>query len=156
MTIQNQFFTDTTNLNLAKLIKIYGPPHYPSERNPAGILNEDFWAAFIASHNEIIFENRENEFYKYFAPVGIYQILSVHLLLQQISNDILAASQNWPGYKALAQLRNARHISGVATHLKGYVQKEGAFDQRRNYIHVQNGVIDFLPVRRGWLPLIRS
>jgi phage/plasmid-associated DNA primase len=143
MTIHNQLFTDTRGLDLKNLIQAFGPPHYPTTRNPVGTLNEDFWAAFIATHNEILFENREGEFYKYFPPIGIYRLLSGHLLLQQISNDILAASVKWPGYGALAQLRNARHICGVATHLKGYVQKEGAFDQQRDYIHVQNGVIDF-------------
>jgi phage/plasmid-associated DNA primase len=140
--ILNQFLTDTAKLDLTKMIKTYGPPHYPTQRNPVGTLNEDFWAAFIATYNEIIFENREGEFYKYSPPIGIYRLLSAHLLLQQISNDILAACQNWQGYDALEQLRNTRHISGVLAHLKGYVQKEGAFDQQRNYIHVQNGVID--------------
>ena len=141
--ILNQFLTDTAKLDLTKMIKTYGPPHYPTRRNPVGTLNEDFWAAFIAIHNEIIFENRENEFYKYFPPIGIYGLWSAHLLLQQISNDVLAASQNWQGYRALAELRNSRHLSGVLAHIKGYVQKEGAFDQQRNYVHVQNGVIDF-------------
>jgi phage/plasmid-associated DNA primase len=125
------------------MIQTYGPPHYPTKRNPIGSLNEDFWAAFIATYNEIIFENRENDFYKYFPPIGIYRLLSSHLLMQQISNDILSASQNWSGYDALAELRNSRHLSGVLAHIKGYVQKEGAFDQQRNYVHVQNGVIDF-------------
>jgi phage/plasmid-associated DNA primase len=32
-------------------------------------------------------------------------------------------------------------VSGVVTQLKGKVQKEGMFSQRREYIHVANGVL---------------
>jgi phage/plasmid-associated DNA primase len=97
---------------------------------------------WYAIYNDILFENREGEFYKYCPPIGIYELLSGHLLLQQLANDIWAAAQNWPGYCALGQLCNARHLAGVIAHNKGLVQKEGAFDQQRNYIHVKNGVID--------------
>src|SRR5262249_12882605 len=100
-----------------------------------------FWAAFVATFNEIIYENREGDFYKYVPPIGIYKLLSSHLLLRQISNDVLAASRDWAGYEALAQLRNARHISGVLAHLKGYVQVETAFDVQRDYVHLKNGVL---------------
>jgi hypothetical protein len=40
-----------------------------------GQLNERFWAALIATYNEILFENREKEFYKYLPSVGIYDVL---------------------------------------------------------------------------------
>jgi hypothetical protein len=97
-----------------------------------GDLNERFWAALEAVYNEILFENREGEFYKYFPPIGIYEPYTQHLLLEQIANDIWTASKNGPNYAPLAQLCNARHLSGVLAHIKGFVQKEGAFDQHRN------------------------
>ena len=139
MTIYNRLYTDLQCFDLGSHIRKYGPPHYSTERNPVGQLNEDFWAALEAEFNHILFENRENEFYKYNSR--IYERFSVHLLLQQISNDILAASENWQGYDPLAQLRNAKHISGVVTHFKGYVQKEEAFDNKAGLIHVANGVL---------------
>jgi putative DNA primase/helicase len=142
MTIQNKLYTDLSNLDLEAYIKEYGPPHYPTKRDPAGRLNERFWATLFAVHNEILFENREGEFYKYAPPIGIYERLTQHLIMQQIANDIWTASQNWPGYTALGQLCNARHISGVLAHGKGLLQKEGVFDRRRDYIHTLNGVID--------------
>jgi hypothetical protein len=142
MTIQNQLSTNLSKFDLGRHIQEYGPPHYPTKRNPVGSLNERFWAALLALYNEILFENREGQFYKYFSPRGIYEPFTEHLLLEQIANDIWRASQNWAGYDPLAQLCNARHLSGVVAHIKGLVQKEGAFDQRRNYIHVKNGVID--------------
>ena len=142
MTIHNQLLSDTTNLDLAALIAAYGPPHYPTERNPVGTLNEVFWAHYFATFNEILYENNEIEFYRFIEQsAGIYHRFSEHLLRQQISNDILHAANTWTGYGALAQLRNTRHITGVLSHLKGVVQKEGVFNQQRNYIHLPNGVL---------------
>jgi P4 family phage/plasmid primase-like protien len=139
MTIYNRLYTDLQCFDLGSHIRKYGPPHYSTERNPVGQLNEDFWAALEAEFNHILFENRENEFYRYNSR--IYERFSVHLLLQQISNDILQASEDWQGYAPLAQLRNAKHISGVVTHFKGYAQKEEAFENKAGLIYVANGVL---------------
>jgi phage/plasmid-associated DNA primase len=141
MTIQNQLFSDTTGLDLQSLVQAYGPPHYPTKRNPVGTLNERFWAAFYATSNEVLFENRENQCYQFTGK--IHEPRSEHLILDQISNDIMTAARNWSGYDPLAELRNNRHTSGVFRYLKGMVQQEGIFDKRRPYIHVNNGVIDF-------------
>ena len=65
MTIYNELYTNLQNFNLGDHIKKYGPPHWPTKRNPAGVLNEDFWAALEAELNYILFEDREKEFYKY-------------------------------------------------------------------------------------------
>ena len=140
MTIHNQLLSDTMTLDLSALIKKYGAPHFPTKRNPVGTLNEVFWSAFFATLNEILYENREGEFYGYGGK--IYDPTSEHLLRQQLTNDILRASQEWLGYLALSQLCNARHLGGVLTHLKGMTQMEGVFSRPREYIHVANGVIE--------------
>ena len=140
MTIHNQLLSDTMTLDLSALIKKYGAPHFPTKRNPVGTLNEVFWSAFFATLNEILYENREGEFYGYGGK--IYDPTSEHLLREQLTNDILRASQEWPGYLALSQLCNARHLGGVLTHLKGMTQMEGVFSRPREYIHVANGVIE--------------
>ena len=139
MTTHNRDFTDTANLDLDAFIRQYGPPHYPTQRNPVGSLNEVFWAGFMADFNEMLFENRENEFYRYGGK--IYLPTSQHLLLDQVTNDILHAAQGWRGYEPLSQLCNARHLGGVISHLKGKIQKEGVFNRKRDYVHVANGVI---------------
>jgi phage/plasmid-associated DNA primase len=142
MTIHNQLISDTASLDLSALITTYGAPHYHTKRNPVGVLNEVFWAHYFATFNEIVYENLETQFYQYIEQQsGIFHPFSDHLLRQQISNDILAAANTWPGYDALAQLRNSRHIAGVVSHLKGVVQKEGAFNVHHNYIHLPNGVL---------------
>jgi putative DNA primase/helicase len=140
MTIHNQDITDTDGLDLEGLVKEYGAPHWPTSRNPVGTLNERFWANFFATFNEVIFENREDDFYKYGGK--IYDLVSQHLLRSQLANDIQRAAREWSGYFPLSQLCNARHLSGVLTHLKGIVQKEGVFSCHRDYIHVANGVIE--------------
>jgi hypothetical protein len=139
MTIHNQDLTDTSGLDLNAFIQKHGPPHYPTKRNPVGTLNERFWAAFLATFNEFIYENREDQFYRYGG--NIYLPTSGHLLREQLSNDIERAAGAWPDYRALAQLCNARHLSGVLAHLKGMVQLEGVFNRKREYIHAANGVI---------------
>src|SRR6516164_9744278 len=140
MSIHNKLLSDATNLDLAALINTYGPPHYPTKRDPAGRLNEVFWAHYFATLNEILYENLEGDFYQYCEKrSGIFYRLSEHLLRQQISNDILNGANNWPGYLPMAQLRNSRHIAGVHSHLKGIVEKEGAFNCQRDYIHLPNG-----------------
>jgi phage/plasmid-associated DNA primase len=143
--IHNQFFSDMTASDLQNrvqdIIRIYGPPHYPTKRNPVGTLNERFWAAFYAALNEVLFENRENQYYQFNGK--IHETRSPYLIMDQISNDIMVAAQNWSGYAALAELRNNRHTSGIHNCLKGMVQQQGIFDRRKPYIHVNNGVIDF-------------
>jgi putative DNA primase/helicase len=101
--------------------------------------NEDFWAALLAEFNHILFEGRENQFYKYNGR--IYDRFSAHLLFQQFSNDILRASTLWPGYELISQLRNAKHISGAITHFKGYTERDEAFRNTNGLIHVNNGVL---------------
>ena len=83
MTIHNQQLTDTRGLDLDAFIRRHGPPHYPTQRNPVGTLNERFWAAFLATFNELIYENREDQFYRYGGK--IYIPTSEHLLREQLA-----------------------------------------------------------------------
>ena len=63
-----------------------------------GTLNEVFWSAFFATLNEILYENREGEFYGYGGK--IYDPTSEHLLRQQLTNDICERPRSgldtWP------------------------------------------------------------
>ena len=140
MTIHNQDLTDTGGLDLKSLVIKYGPPHFPTKKNPIGQLNELFWSAFFATNNEVLYENHEGGFYRYGGK--IYDQTSEHLLRGQLANDILRASKEWPGYAALSQLCNAKHIGGVLSHLKGMTQKEEAFENPSGRIHVANGVLE--------------
>jgi hypothetical protein len=139
MTIHNQLLSSVCGFDPRPLIAAYGPPLYSGRKGARGILNEKFWAAFYATLNEVIFENRENQFYQYNGKIYIPH--SEHLIMDQISNDILNAAQAWPGYGALAELRNNKHVTGAFRYLKGMVQQEAAFDNKGGLIHVANGVL---------------
>src|SRR5215471_8999379 len=104
MTIQNQLLSSIAGFDPRPLVAAYGPPLYTKRKDRTGTLNENFWAAFYATLNEIRFENRENEFYRF--NEKIYEQFSTHLLMDQIGNDIFNCSQIWQGYEALAELRN--------------------------------------------------
>jgi P4 family phage/plasmid primase-like protien len=117
----------------------YGGPHFPTPRNPAGNLNEPFWAALYRTEHDILFESNENQFYQF--ARDIYRPRSEHAILNQIAErlrEAAAASQ----YERLAELTGRRHVSGVIAHLKGQVEKVDAFVGDRNFIHVANGVLD--------------
>jgi P4 family phage/plasmid primase-like protien len=139
MTIHNQLLSSASGFDPRPLVAAYGPPLYTKRKDRIGALNEKFWAAFYASLNEVIFENREKQFYQFNEKIYIPQ--SEHLIMDQISNDIFAAAQNWKGYASLDALRNSRDVAGAIRYLKGMVQQEGAFDNKESVIHVANGVL---------------
>ena len=94
--IHNQLVrSDTTSLDLRALIQKYGPPHFTTKSNPVGTLNEVFWSAFFATLNEIIYENREGEFYKF--NDRIYGTVSPHVLMDQLTNDVLRFAKEQQG-----------------------------------------------------------
>ena len=85
MTIHNQLLSQVCGFDPRSLVAAYGPPLYTKRKDRIGALNEKFWAAFYASLNEVIFENRENQFYQF--NQKIYSEQSEHLIMDQISND---------------------------------------------------------------------
>jgi P4 family phage/plasmid primase-like protien len=126
----------------------YGQPHFTTNRNPVGSLNEPFWAALYRSEHNILFEPNENTFYEYGGD--IYRSLTAHLMLDKLSNRLREIA-NEGEYTFLNQLTGTRHLNGVIAHLKGQVQKEEAFNNEQGLIHVANGVLD---VRNGGINLL--
>ena len=121
----------------------YGEPHFTTERNPVGSLNEPFWAALYRSEHHVLFEPQEHAFYEFGGD--IYRPLTTHIILDRLSNrlrEVARASK----YSRLDQLTGARHLNAVISHLRGQVQKEEAFNNEHGLIHVANGVLD---VRNG-------
>ncbi len=117
----------------------YGEPHWPTPRDPAGRLNERFWAAIYRNEHDMLFEPRENQFYEY--QNGIYYPLTVHLILDRLGERMceVAGTHSYPH---LVKLSGHRHLSGVVARLKGQTQKEEAFENLAGFVHVANGVLD--------------
>src|SRR6516225_10575809 len=102
----------------------YGQPHFTTNRNPVGSLNEPFWAALYRSEHNILFEPNENTFYEYGGD--IYRSLTTHLILDRLSNRLREVAR-LGAYPFLECLTATRHLNGAIAHLKGQVQKEEAF-----------------------------
>jgi P4 family phage/plasmid primase-like protien len=128
--------------------KEYGQPHFTTNRNPVGTLNEPFWAALYRSEHDILFEPQEHTFYEFGGD--IYRLLTTHLILHRLSNRLREAAR-MSSYSFLDQLTGTRHLNGVISHLKGQVQKEEAFNNEHGLIHVANGVLD---IRNGGIKLL--
>jgi P4 family phage/plasmid primase-like protien len=123
-----------------RVLQHYGEPHFPTPRNPAGTLNEPFWAGLYRSEHNILFEPRENQFYEYGGD--IYRPLTSHLILDRLAERLRGAASEYSQYSPLAQLTTTRHLNGAIAHLKGQTQKEEAFSNDAGLIHVANGVLD--------------
>jgi P4 family phage/plasmid primase-like protien len=122
------------------VLEHYGPPHFPRSRNPAGVLNEPFWAGLYRNEHNILFEPRENQFYEYTGD--IYRPITSHLILDRLAERLRQVAKDYPKYAALVELTDNRYLSGAIAHLKGQTQKEEAFDSEDTLIHVANGVLN--------------
>jgi P4 family phage/plasmid primase-like protien len=124
------------------LVERHGLPLHKGRRDRPGVLNEPFWAALYAAENHILYEPRENRFYRYEDSDGLYHPLSEHQLLTRLEERMLRAARSWRGFSKLQLFRGARQLGGVISHLKGRVEREDAFGANRDLIHVANGVLD--------------
>lgn len=123
-----------------KVQQRYGEPHWPRPRNPAGILNEPFLAGLYRSEHDMLFEPRENQFYEY--EDGIYHPVTTHIILDRLADRLREVAATYSQYAPLLELTSNRHLNGVIAHLKGQTQKEEAFANQEQLIHVANGVLD--------------
>ena len=85
----------------------------------------------------------ERVFYQIFGQAsGLYEIESADLLRTKISSRILEASRQANVFD-LQKKRSATIINNVTSHLRGTVERRGAFAGKRPFIHLGNGVIVF-------------
>lgn len=107
-------------------------------------LNEPFWAALYAANREkIIFEPCEREFYDYGLGSGNYTPKSSDVIRTEISALILDGAQNWSGFGALEQFRNAEKLAGAIAHLRGQVEERDFFNQPSYFAHLGNCSLEF-------------
>src|SRR5262249_25267076 len=152
--------------DLGAFIKQHGSPHYPTQRNPVGKVNQKFWAELFAEYNQVFNEGSEAQYYKYrdpklitAHPMGIYEPFARELAFNQIANDIRQAALTWPGYDVLEQFANARDINAIMSHTDGLLYKKGVFNEPKDFVHVKNGVIKIAngsPVLVGFSPKLIS
>jgi phage/plasmid-associated DNA primase len=130
------------NTGDAKLKQLYGEPFYQTDKGALTGINEAYWAGLHAAENEVLFEPDERAFYGYRDDTGLFEIESEDALRTKISGRMLEASRQ-AGVFDLQKRRTARTLNSVIAHLRGIVERRGAFAERRKVIHLANGVIAF-------------
>ncbi len=131
-------------INIKAIIKDYGVPGYENSKGQLSKLNEPFWAAFYAANQEkVIFEPCEREFYDYGSGSGNFSPKSSDLIRTEMGALILDAAQNWSGFGALEQFRNAEKLAGAIAHLRGQVEERDFFNQPSYFAHLGNCSLEF-------------
>ena len=136
--------------SLDDLRRLYGKPFYFDKDGCPCSLNESFWAGLFASENIILWEPLERAFYTYNAETGIYEEISVDVIKRRLSERLLEASRqtNCPW---LEKQRSDSRLNSIAAHLRGIVERRGAFAQRERRIHLANGIFRFDKGGELWL-----
>jgi uncharacterized protein DUF5906/bifunctional DNA primase/polymerase-like protein len=132
----------THGLSADELRALYGEPYYSDENGNPRSLNESFWAGLFASENIILWEPSERTFYTYNPETGIYVEESVDAIKRRLSDRLLEASRqtNCPW---LEKQRSDSRLNSIVAHLRGIVERRGAFVERERRIHLANGVFSF-------------
>jgi putative DNA primase/helicase len=125
-----------------KLRLLYGEPFYTNDKGALTGINEAYWAGLHASENEILFEKDEKAFYAYAGDTGLYAVESDDGIRTKISGRMLEASRQANVFD-LQKRRTAKTLNSVISHLRGIVEQEKPFAERRKVIHLANGVIVF-------------
>ena len=126
----------------AKLREQFGEPFYTNEKGALTGINEAYWAGLHAAENEILFEPDEKAFYLYNPVTGLYEIESADAIRAKISGRMLEVSRQANVFD-LQKRRTATTLHNVISHLRGMVERRGAFAERRQFIHLANGVMVF-------------
>jgi phage/plasmid-associated DNA primase len=126
----------------ATLRKLYGEPFYTNDKGALSGINEAYWAGMHATENEVLYEPDEKVFYQYNADTGLFEIESADVVRNKISSRMLEASRQANVFD-LQKKRTATTLNNVTAHLRGIVERRGAFAEKRRFIHLANGVIVF-------------
>jgi P4 family phage/plasmid primase-like protien len=120
----------------------YGPPFFKNSFGTINGINEPYWAGLFANEHIILFEPDEGIFYRYNHSNGLYEVESVDAIRKKLSARILEMARRQRAF-GLVKHRKATTLNQVIQHLRGIVERRGAFAERGNFIHVANGVIVF-------------
>jgi phage/plasmid-associated DNA primase len=126
----------------SKLRELYGEPYYTNDKGALTGINEPYWAGLHAQENEVLFEPEEEAFYQYQPATGLYEAESSDVIRRKLSDRMLEASRQANAFD-LQKKRSATVLNGVISHLRGIVDRRGAFAEKRRFIHLANGVMVF-------------
>jgi phage/plasmid-associated DNA primase len=128
--------------SIEELRVLYGEPYYVDEHGKPRSLNESFWAGVFASENKVLLEPSEGVFYSYRAETGIYEEESPDAIKRRVSERLLEASRQMDCFWLQKQRSDSR-LNSIVAHLRGILERRGAFVQQKRRIHLANGVLFF-------------
>ena len=126
----------------AELRRLYGEPYYMNDKGAITGINEAFWAGMHAAENIVLHEPDEKAFYRYNPGTSIYEVETADAIRHAISGRMLEASRQ-SGVFDLQKKRGTGTLTNVVAHLRGMVEKRGAFAGRKSAVHLANGVMVF-------------
>jgi phage/plasmid-associated DNA primase len=138
----NDAVSDDGGESVDVLRQQYGEPFYTDAKGNPCSLNESYWAGLFGLENIMLWEPDERAFYRYRAESGIYEEESVDVIKRRISERLLEASRQmnclW-----LEKQRSDSRLSSIVAHLRGILERRGAFVRPERRIHLANGVFSF-------------
>ncbi len=139
---ENEAVSSTGATTVEELQRLYGQPYYQDGNGNPRSLNESFWAGLFASENIVLWEPDERAFYRYQDETGIYVEESVDALKRRLSDRLLEASRQTNCFW-LERQRSDSRLNSIVAHLRGILERRGAFAQVERKIHLANGVFSF-------------
>ena len=125
---RTNLYPATACKSIDELRRLYGEPYY-TDKNGIPCLNESFWAGLFATENIVLWEPSERAFYSYRAETGIYEEESADAIKRRISDRLLEASRQMNCFE-LEKQRSDSRLNSIVAHLRGIVERRGAFVQR--------------------------
>jgi len=95
----------------------------------------------VRAENTLLYEPDEKIFYAYHADTGLYEVESVDVIRTKISTGCW--KRHGSRMCSTPEKRTANTLNNVISHLRGIVERRGAFTQRQRVIHLANGMIVF-------------
>jgi P4 family phage/plasmid primase-like protien len=119
----------------------YGQPVIFDMKNRIKDINQQYWAAFYARENRIIYDPTIQEFYQYDNYSGAFEPITIAAIKTEIGARMLEVSRSIVDLETLVEHRTDSKLSAVVNVLKGIVEHRNAFDDRPSAIHLANCMI---------------
>jgi phage/plasmid-associated DNA primase len=132
----------TKNGAYTEIVERYGDPYYLTDNGKLLGINESFWAGLHNTEHIQLYEPNERKFYRYDDSTGLYKEITADVIKQEISRRILDVSRE-DNINDLERKRNNTTLNNIIGQLKGICEKQDAFNNKKNIVHLANCVLEF-------------
>lgn len=124
-----------------RLVEEHGEPWRITKKGGL-TLNPPFFVGKYAMEHRVLFEPEEGRFYDYLAERGLWCVESEDMIRWKFSRDLKAVADDAGAGSALETKRTNATLQGLASLLKGAVEKRSAFEREAGIVHLANGMLD--------------